>query len=124
MDAVQFRQAAERNEELADYLDEVAQGAEPDEARRSMVAAVSGAVAYAVYRLTKNYFDYQRGLDETELRQQMLAQVEELVRLGWGGAKALEAVLKISKDVASLRSESPIVKAALSLLSKDATSSQ
>lgn len=125
MDATQFRQAAERNETLADYLDEVAQGAEPDEARRSTVAtALFGVAAYAVYRWAKNYFDHHRGLEEADLRQMMLAQVEELVRQGWGRDKALEAVLKISKDVASLRPENPIVKAALSLLNRDATSPQ
>jgi hypothetical protein len=89
-----------------------------------LITALFGAAAYAVYRMAKNYFDHQRGLGEAELRELMLEQVEELVRQGWGREKALEAVLKISKDVASLRPENPIVKAALSLLNRDATSPQ
>jgi hypothetical protein len=117
MDADQFRQHAELDQVLADYLDEVAQEADADPARRSVaLGMLFGVAAYALYRLAKNYFDHQRGLDEAELRQLMLEQVEALIQSGWTRAKALDAVQKVSKDVASLRADSPALKASLALL--------
>ena len=66
--------------------------------------------------MTKNYLDYERGLNEAELRQLMLDQVYALVKKGWKPEKALEAVERISKDVAGLRPDSPALKAALALV--------
>jgi hypothetical protein len=117
MDAEQFRKRAEVDQTLADYLDEVAQAADPGPAHRSLVlGALFVVTAYALYRMAKNHFDLQRGLDEAELRQLMLDQVEALVQKGWDRSQALEAIGKVSKDVASLRADSPALKAALALL--------
>jgi hypothetical protein len=117
MNAEQFRQRAELNQTLADYLDEVAQEADPDQAHRAGgLALLFGVAVYALYRVAKNHFDHQRGLDEAELRQLMLDQVDALVQKGWDRDKALDAVLKVSKDVASLRPDSPAFKAAIALL--------
>jgi len=113
----QFRERAELDQTLADYLDDVTQGADPDQAHRAAgLTLLFGVAAYALYRLAKNYCDYQRGLDETELRQRMMEEVQGLVRGGWNRDKALEAVLKVSKDVASLRLDSPALKATIAIL--------
>jgi hypothetical protein len=117
MNPEQFRQRAELNQTLADYLDEVAQEADPDQARRSVaLGMLFGVAAYALYRQAKNYFDHERGLNEAELRQQMLQEVEALVKNGWSRDKALQAVLKVSNDVAGLRPDNPALSAALALL--------
>lgn len=117
MNPEQFRKQAELNQTVADYLDEVAQGANSVQADRSMaLGMLFGVAAYALYRLAKNYFDHQRGLDEAELRQQMLEEVETLVGSGWDREKALAAVLNVTKEVATLRPDSPALKAALALL--------
>src|SRR5208282_328532 len=98
MNAELFRQRAELNQELADYLDEVAQAADPEQSQRTMgLAALFAVAAYALYRLAKNHFDHQRGLSESELRQEMLDQVEALVKAGWTREKALAAVLRVNK---------------------------
>jgi hypothetical protein len=70
---------------------------------------------YALSRLAKNYFDEQRGLNEADLTKKILDQVDGLVQKGWSNEKALAAVLAVSKDVATLRSDSPVLKAAVNL---------
>lgn len=117
MTAEEFRERAMLDQTVADYLDDVAQEAIPGQNDRGgALALLFGIVAYALYRLAKNYFDHQRGLDETELRQEMLTQVDRLIQQGWGRDKALAAVLKVSKDVASLRPDNPALTAAMTLL--------
>jgi hypothetical protein len=119
MNFEQFRRGAQLNQELADYLDGVAQEANPGKADRSFALGVGmlfGVAVYGLYRMAKNYLDHKKGLSEAELRQEMLGQVEELVKSGWDRDKALAAVLAVSKDVASLRHDSPALEAALSLL--------
>jgi hypothetical protein len=104
----------------ADYLDEVAQKADADQADRTMgIEALFAVAAYALYRLAKNYCDHQRALAEAELRDQMLDQVEGLVQRGWNRDKALASVLQVSKEISTLRSDSAIVKAAMTILGKN-----
>ena len=125
MDAEAFRKQAELNQELADYIDEVAQATDPEQANRTILFDALFAVAsYALFRLAKNYFDHQRGLNEGTLRQMMLNQVDGLVQKGWSKEKALAAVQAVSKDVATLRSDSLVLKAALDLLTKGAGSAE
>jgi hypothetical protein len=122
MNPEQFRQRAQLDQTLADYLDEVAQEAEPDQAQRTVSLGVLFAVAaYALYRMATNYYDNQRGLDEAMLRQLMLDQVDALVGKGWGREKAVDAVQAVSRDIASLRSDSPALKAALLILKAGAS---
>lgn len=117
MSPEQFEQRAALDQTLADYLDELAQEADPDQGHRSVaLGLLFGMAAYALYRLAKNHFDYQRGLNEAELRQLMLDQVDALILKGWGRDKALVAVQAVSKDVANLRPDSPALQAALALL--------
>lgn len=117
MTAEQFYHRAELDQTLADYLDEVAYEANPEQADRSVaLGMLFGVAAYALYRLAKNHYDYQRGLDEAELRELMLDQVDALVQKGWSQDKALAAVQAVAKDIASLRPDSPALKAALALL--------
>jgi hypothetical protein len=117
MDFEQFRRRAELNQAVADYLDEIAQAADPDQAHRSVTLGILFAVStYALYRLAKNYFDHQRGLSEAELRQEMLEQVEVLEKSGWDRDKALATVLTVSKETATLRPDSPALEAALALM--------
>jgi hypothetical protein len=117
MNAEQFRAEAELDQTLSDYLDGVAEAANPEEADRSIVLGILfGVAAYGLYRMAKNYFDYERGLDEAELRQQMMEEVEALVQKGWSRDKALEAVLAVSKQIASLRADDSALKAAIALL--------
>jgi hypothetical protein len=117
MNAEQFEQRALVDRTLANYLDEVVEKAEPEEVSREVGVSVLLAVAaYALYRIAKNHFDQKRGLAEAELRDRMLDQVERLVKKGWSRDQALATVEKISKEVASLRSESPAIKAALAVL--------
>jgi hypothetical protein len=123
MDADEFHKRAELNQELADYIDEVALAANPHEVDRTMgFEPVCFLVAYALFRMAKNYFDYERGLNEADLRQTIIDQVDGLVQMGWDRDEAIEAVERISKDVATLRPESPILKAALDILTKGASS--
>jgi hypothetical protein len=124
MDAEQFRQRAELDQTLPDYLDDVAQKADPDQAahRAAAMTLLFGVAAYALYRLAKNYFDHKRGLQEAELRKLMEEEVEVLAQKGWSRDKALEVVQKVSKEVASLRPDSPVLKAALALLGNGADS--
>ena len=117
MDAEGFQQRVEKmGGNLADYLDEVAQDADQDQIPDRSVSLLFGVAAYAMYRMAKNYFDHKRGLGEEELRQLMLDQVESLVKVKWPRDKALAAVLAVSREVASLRPDSPFLKAALALL--------
>lgn len=118
----QFRGRAELNETVADYLDEVAQQASPDQAHRSVgLDMLFGLAAYALYRQAKNYLDHRRGLIEAELNEKMLDQVETLVSGGWDREKALAAVLAVNKEVATLRPDSPALKEALALLGAGAS---
>ncbi|MBA4191780.1 MAG: hypothetical protein C0467_27690 [Planctomycetaceae bacterium] len=124
MSAEQFQNQVALNRTLADYLDEVSHDADPHlEHRTGVEAALFLVAAYALYRVAKNHLDYKRGLEEAELRDKMLDQVAGLIEKGWGKDKALEAVLKVSKEIATLRTESPILKAALDLLPKAPDSS-
>lgn len=123
MDAEAFRKQAELNQELADYIDEVAQETDPEQANRTILFdAIFAVAAYALYRMAKNYFDHKRGLIEAELTQKMLDQVDSLVQKGWSKDKALAAVQSVSKNIATLRSDSPALKAALDLLAKGSSS--
>jgi len=123
MDAELFRKNAELNGELADYLDEFAQAAAPTQGQRTVgLDALFLVASYALFRLSKNYFDHQRGLSEAELRQKMLDQVDVLVKAGWGHDAALGVIQQVSKDIATLRADSPILKAALELFQKSANS--
>jgi hypothetical protein len=126
MNAEDFRQRVEKKGgDLADYLDEVAQEADQDQIhdRSAALTLLFGVAAYAMYRMAKNYFDHERGLGEAELRELMLDQVEALVKEKWPRDKALAAVQAVSKDVASLRPDSPALKAALALLKSGDTTS-
>jgi hypothetical protein len=117
MNPEEFRKQAELNQELADYMDEVAQATDPEQANRTILFdAIFAVTAYALFRMAKNYFDHKRGLDESDLRQKMLDQVDGLVQKGWGRDKALAAVQSISRDVATLRPDSPVLKATLDLM--------
>jgi hypothetical protein len=119
MDAEAFLKQAELNRELADYIDEVAQATDPEQANRTVLfEAVFVVAGYALYRLAKNYFDHKHGLNEAELTQKMLNQVDGLVQKGWSKDKALAAVQSVSKNIATLRTESPVLKAAIDLFSK------
>jgi hypothetical protein len=119
MDADEFLKQAELNRELADYIDEVAQETDPEQANRAaLFGAVFVVAAYALFRLAKNHFDHKRGLIEAELSQKMLDQVDGLVQKGWSKEKALAAVQSVSKNIASLRTESPVLKAAIDLVTK------
>jgi hypothetical protein len=125
MDAEAFRKQAELNQELADYIDEVAQATDPEQANRTILFdSLFAVAAYALFMLAKNYFDHQRGLNEAALRQIMVDQVDVLVQKGWSKERALAAVEAVSKDVATLRSDSPVLKAALDLLTKGAGSAE
>ncbi len=118
MSPEEFRGEAELNTTVSNYLDRVAQKADPKVIRDRSVALtlLFGVAAYALYRKAKNHFDHQRGLDEAELRQIMLDQADALVQKGWAPDKALEAIETVSKDVAGLRPDSPVLKAALAVL--------
>jgi hypothetical protein len=117
MDFDQFCQHAKLDQNVANYLDDIAQAADPHQTDRSVGLDVLFAMAaYALYRLAKNYLDQQRGLAEAELRQQLLEQVETLVKGGWSRDKALAAALAVSKDVATLRPDTPALKGAIALL--------
>jgi hypothetical protein len=122
MNAEQFCQHAAVNQTLADYLDKVAKEARPKRANRSFaLEALFGVAAYALYRLAKNYLDHQRGLNEAELREQMLGQVRTLEANGWDKDKALATVMKVAKEVATLRPDSPALKDTLEVLGKGPT---
>jgi hypothetical protein len=117
VDFEQFCQHAKLDQNVADYLDDIAQTADPNHAHRTVGLDVLFVMAaYALYRLAKNYFDHQRGLAEAELRRQLLDQVEALVKGGWSRDEALAAALAVSKEVATLRPDSPAVKGAIALL--------
>lgn len=117
MNAEDFLERVEKEGgELADYLDEVAEDANSAQSERGGFTLLFGVASYALYRMAKNYFDYQRGLNEVDLRQRMLDQVDALVQSGWSREKALAAVEKVSKDIATLRPDSAALKAALAIL--------
>lgn len=125
MNPEDFCKQAELSQELADYIDEVAHATDPEQANRTLLFdSIFAVTAYALFRLAKNHFDFKRGLDESVLRQEMLDQVEVLVQKGWSRDKALATVESVSKDVATLRADSPVLKASLDLLTKGTNSSR
>jgi hypothetical protein len=117
MNAEQFRQSAETDQGLADYLDEIAQSASPAETDRSMGLDILFVTAgYALYLWVRNYLDHKRGLQEAELRRLMEAEIEKLVKKGHSREEALSAVLAVSKAVASTPPDDSVLKAGLALL--------
>jgi hypothetical protein len=124
MNLEEFCKQAELNQELADYIDEVAQATDPEQANRTiMFDAIFAVTAFALFRMAKNYFDYKRGLNESDLRQKLLDQVDGLVQKGWSRDKALATVQSVSRDVAKLRVDSPVLEACLEILTRGAKSS-
>lgn len=116
MDRQRFRDQAASDMTVANFLDEVVDVVDPVSDRDPTAGLLFTVCTYALYRLAKNYFDHQRGLDEAELRQEMLEEVETLVRSGWTRDKAAAAVKMASREIATLRPDSPALKAALALL--------
>ncbi|QJW94805.1 hypothetical protein [Frigoriglobus tundricola] len=116
MDRTQFTLQAKRNEVLAAYLDEVAQGATASGHRAAGAGLLIGVAAYALYRLVRNYFDHQKGLQEAELRQLLLQEVDNLVQKGWDKDKALAAVLEVSKAVTALSPDDPVIQAGMTII--------
>jgi hypothetical protein len=117
MDAELFCQRAQLTPGLNDYLDEVAAKAEAatTDQEKGPAALLFAVVAYALYRLAKNYLDHQRGLQAAELIEIMMQQVQILVDQGWDPKVALDTVSVISKEVSSLRTDTSELKAALAI---------
>ena len=117
MDAEQFRQSAEVNQTMADYIDEVAQAASSDAASRSIGLDVLVVLAaYATYLWIRNKVDHQRGLLEVELRRLMEDEVEEMRGKGLSQEEAISAVMAISKAVAIRPPDDSVLSAGLALL--------
>jgi hypothetical protein len=91
-----------------DTLKEVMQGGGKRDPN-PYVGVVFAVAAYTLYRLAKNYFDKQRGLDEAELRTKMLDQIQKLVDNDLSHSEAVKIVEKVSKDIATLRSDNSII---------------
>lgn len=111
-----FRQDAERDQHVADYIDGVVALVSDVTDRTAGVDVLFGIVAYGLYRQLKNYFDYQRGLQQATLRALLESEVATLVNSGWTHDDALRATLAISDNVAKIPSESRIITTGLSLL--------
>ena len=117
MNPDQFRQSAEADQRLADYLDEIAQSASSGESDRSIGLDILFVTAgYALYVWARNYLDHQRGLQEAELRRLMETEIDKLVKKGHSREEALSAVLAVSKAVASSPPDDSVLKAGLALL--------
>lgn len=102
MDPQEFQHEAERNQRLADYLDEIAQNSSPAGQDRSLGLDFLFVVAtYAVYHWVRTFIDHRRGLNEAELRQQMEKEIDRFIQSGHTPEQALQAVLEVSKAVAA-----------------------
>jgi hypothetical protein len=119
MNAQEFRHQVEwKGGDLAEYIDQVAQAADPyqDSIHGAAPSQMFGVAAYGVFQVAKSYFENKRGLRETELHELMLDQVAALVCEKWPTDDALATVQAVSKNVSRLHPDSPALKAALTLL--------
>ena len=117
MNPQEFQHQAERNQQLADYLDEIAQDSAPTGQDRSVGLDFVFVVAtYAVYHWVRTFVDHRRGLNEAELRRHMEAEITRFVQSGHTPEQALEAVLEVSKAVAAKPPDGALLDIARSLL--------
>jgi hypothetical protein len=117
MDVNQFRERAETNQVLADYLDDVAQkAAEPETARTVGVDLLFIVAAQALYLLVRNYLEHQRGLQQADLRRKMEQEIGDLVKSGYSTEQALASVIEVSKAITNNPPGDSILKAGLALL--------
>ena len=118
MDFQTFRTRVERDQAIADYIDDLTQQASGVDDRSVGLDVLFGIIAYALYRRVKNHYDYQRGLRDADLRHGLEAEVQALVEHGWKQDAALKAVVRIDETVTKLPPEDPIVRAGLALLTR------
>lgn len=120
MDPERFLLAAQMNQSLADYLDDIESENDPIQTMNPTlgVGLFFVVAAYASYHWVKNYLDHQQGLNEAELRKIMAQEVDALVVTGVPRDQALAAILAISKSVASRPPDGAILKAFLALFTK------
>src|SRR5207244_12561223 len=78
-----------------------------------------GAIAYALYRWLKDFFDHQRSLREAELLLQQGEVIAALVREGFPPQQAQAVVVSLLKGIAKRSADDPALKTALKLLGMD-----
>jgi len=117
MDQKDFQRYAETHQELADYLDDVAQSSQSEAPDRAVGLEILFVTAScALYLWVRTYLERRRGLNEAELRRAMLADIERLVGQGYTHQEAQKTVLAVSKAVATKPPSDSVLTAAMKAL--------
>jgi hypothetical protein len=121
-----FLEQAEKNQLLADYLDDIAQTAAPHEGLRTSGLDVFFVVAgWALLKVIKHHLDAKRSIQEVNLRRLMEQEIDEFVARGYTRQEAVAAVVAVSKAITERPPDDAIVRAGLALLEakKDSSTS-
>jgi hypothetical protein len=124
MDEVEFRQRVEESQLLSDFLEGIAQKAaretSSDEIDRSLsgLELLFGAAAYALFRWVKDHFDRRGNLDAAELLERQEKVIAALIKEGLSPPEARATVLALVEALADRRSDDPILRSALALISE------
>ena len=126
MDSLQFEQQARQDPHISAFLREVAEDAAQDisveEPQRFVtvtgVDLLLDLVAYALYRLAKDYLDNRRALHEVDIAKQQAQVIADLIDAGFPPKDAQAAASALLKGVAKRTGDDPVLKKALAMVGK------
>ena len=126
MDGLQFEQQAREDPHLSAFLREVAEDAAQhiavEEPQRFVtvtgVDLLLGLVAYALYRLAKDYLDHHRALHEVDIAKQQAQVITDLIDAGFPPKDAQATAVALLKGIAKRTGDDPVLKKALAMAGK------
>ena len=126
MDGRQFEQQAREDPHISAFLREVAEDAAQhiavEEPQRFVtvtgVDLLLGLVAYALYRLTKDYLDHRRALHEVDIARQQAQVIADLIDAGFPPKDAQATAVALLKGIAKRTVDDPVLKKALAMAGK------
>jgi hypothetical protein len=126
MDSLQFEQQAREDPHISAFLREVAEDAAQhiavEEPQRFItitgVDLLLGLVAYALYRLVKDYLDHRRALHEVDIAEQQAQVIADLIDAGFPPKDARATAVALLKGIAKRTGDDPVLKKALAMAGK------
>ena len=77
-----------------------------------------GLVAYALYRLAKDYLDHRRALHEVDIAEQQAQVIADLFDAGFPPKDARATAVALLKGIAKRTGDDPVLKKALAMAGK------
>jgi hypothetical protein len=123
MDAAQFMKQSTEDPQLKALLDEIAEDAkaeiqveEPQSYEITALTVLLAVAAYALFRFLKDYFDHQRGLNETDIAMHQEKLVDALIKDGFKPKDAVAVTGALLNRIAKRGQDDPAFQTAIGLI--------